>query len=322
MKISVVIATFNRGRLLEECLAHLRRQEFEPGDEVIVVDNGSTDATLDVLETARTLFPVPLRVMDERRPGKSRAIARGVAAAGGDVLAFTDDDVNVGADWLPAIRRAMADPSVGLVGGPVAPRWERKPPGWLRAAGEHGGRLASPLAILTYGSETIELGPRTAIGANMAVRRAVFLDAGGFAAHLGKLRGTLLSGEDQDLCRRVQDAGWKAIYVPTARVFHYVPERRMRVSYFLWWFFWSGITNAAIDEADRRGGRTLLGLPLYLLRRASVSGAGAIASAACGNAAQAIERVIDVAFAAGYATRRWHLPPARIAVSGGSGERS
>ena len=321
MTISVVIATFNRAPLLAECLDHLRRQPFERGDELIVVDNGSTDDTAVTIDRAARAFPVPLHALQEMQPGKSRAVARAAAVATGDVLALTDDDVNVEPGWLEAIRAAMTDPGIGLVGGPVAPRWERRPPRWLKAARRRCGRLSAPLALLDYGPDAIELGPRTAIGANMAVRRDVFLHEGGFAAHVGKLRGTLLSGEDHDLCRRVQAAGWRAMYVPGARVRHFVPRGRMRISYYFSWFFWSGITNAALDDGQAPAGRTLLGVPLYVFRRIGSGSIGALASAATGNAAGAVERGIDVAFAAGYAVRRWRMSAPRAAAGDPGGAR-
>jgi glucosyl-dolichyl phosphate glucuronosyltransferase len=321
MGVSVIIATFNRAALLAECLEHLRRQRFEPNDEVLVVDNGSTDGTLASIERAVLTFPVRLQCLRETTPGKSAAVAAAARAASGEILAFTDDDVNVDEGWLEAIRRAMADPRVALVGGPVQPRWEREPPRWLQAATATPGRLGAPLGLLDYGGDPSELGSRTAIGANMAVRREVFLRAGGFALHLGKLRGTLMSGEDHDLCRRVQEAGGRAVYIPDARVRHFVPAARMRVSYYLSWFFWSGITNAAIDGNQAPIGRTVLGVPLYLVRRMGTGGAIAIASAVTGNVARAVERGIDVAFAAGYAMRCWRLPSGRVALTSHGGRR-
>ena len=118
--ISILIATYNRAGLLDECLTHLERQTFDAGDEVIIVNNGSTDQTAAILARSQDTFRVPLRVIDEPRPGKSWALSRGIAVATGDVLAFTDDDVDVADDWLDAIRRAMSDPTVALVGGPNA----------------------------------------------------------------------------------------------------------------------------------------------------------------------------------------------------------
>lgn len=307
MTTSVIIATCNRARLLDDCLRHIARQRFEAGDEVIVVDNGSSDETRTVIASHAWTFPVPLRGLEERQPGKSRAVARALSVARGDVLAFTDDDVNVAADWLDAARSAMADEAVALVGGPVAPRWQRRAPWWLRLTANGYGKLAAPLALLDYGPSSAPLGSRTALGANLAVRREVMTQLGGFAPHLGKLRGTLLSGEDHELCRRVQEAGLDARYCPSMRVSHWVPAERARVRYFLAWFFWSGITHAALDANAAIRGRTLFGVPRYLIRRSIVSMGGTLAAAATGNATAAVERATDAAFAAGYAAARWRV---------------
>jgi GT2 family glycosyltransferase len=300
---SVIIATFNRAALLAECLAHLARQPFGPGDEVVVVDNGCTDNTRDVVGALQDQFPVPLRLLTETTPGKSHALGAALAVAGGDILAFTDDDVNVDGGWLDAIRAAMSADDVALIGGPVAPRWESRPPFWLRLG--HGyGRLGAPLALLDYGSESIDLGPRTVLGANMAVRRTVIAKIGAFASHLCKLRGTLLSGEDHELCRRVQRAGYRARYVPGALVMHWVPARRMRVAYFLNWFFWSGITNAELDAENPPRMRALCGVPLYLLRLFAAAALGAVVALAMRRWHTAVDRATEAAFAAGYAARR------------------
>jgi GT2 family glycosyltransferase len=306
--VSVVIATYNRAALLADCLAHLARQPYGDGDEVIVVDNASTDGTPCVIEGARERFPIPLRHLNEPTPGKSRAVARAVEVAAGDILAFTDDDVNVADGWLTALRAAIRDPEVALVGGPVAPRWEAPPPRWLRRATESYGKLAAPLALLDYGPSVVDLGVRTVIGANMAVRRTTFLQIGGFSPHLGKLRGSLLSGEDRELCRLVQAGGSRAIYCPDAAVRHWVPTDRMSLTYYLSWFFWSGITHATLDADQSVVQRTVLGVPRYLIRRAALGAAGVFAALIACNVATAVERALDVAFASGYASQVWRAP--------------
>lgn len=309
---SIIVATYNRAELLDDCLAHLARQAFEAGDEVVVVDNGSTDETGPVVKAYTAGFPVPLRYVIEPRAGKSHALNTALASAEGDILAFTDDDVNVATSWLGEIRRVMLDPEVGITGGPVLPRWEQPPPRWLtfdeaahRPTEASFGRLGAPLALLSYGPEASVLGPRTLLGANMAARREVLARLGGFASHLGKKRGTLLSGEDQDVCARAQAAGFKAVYVPSACVYHWVPADRARIRYFVNWFFWSGITNAALDDGAASRMRSVAGVPGFIVR-GMVSGVFQAAKAAVlGRGSAAVTAMTEAAFATGYAARCW-----------------
>lgn len=312
LTISVVIATHNRASLLQTTLDHLRRQEYAPGDEVIVVDNASTDATSEVMARAAEGFPVPLRRRHDPSPGKAPALNAAIAGARGDILALTDDDVIVADDWIATMRRLFEDSSVALVGGRVDPRWQRPAPAWLQV--EQQGRygpMSSPLALLHYG-DAQDLGGRTAVGANMAVRRSLFYALGGFAPHLGKRRGTLLGGEDHELCQRAVIAGYRCEYRPELRVKHWVPAERMRLQYFLRWFFWSGITNAVIERTPDGTARPheTISAP-HLLRRFVVGCVSAPVQALSGRAAKGAAQAMDAAFALGYlATRvssRWNL---------------
>ena len=304
MSISVVIATYNRDALLAECLHHLSRQNFKAHDEVIVVDNGSTDETPRVIADAQDLFSVPLRHLVEPTPGKSNAIATALTIASGDVLAFTDDDVDVDPKWMDTIRCVMSDPGIALAGGPVTPRWETTPPNWLRGSVDEYGRLAAPLGLLSYGSESFPLGPRTVLGANLIVRAEVLRKLGGYATHLGKLRGTLLSGEDHELCMRVQNAGFRAVYWPELTVTHWVPAERMRARYSMSWFFWSGITHATL-EGGAPPERSFFGVPPHFIKRVVTSAVRSIKAALSGHSTRMMDSVIDIAFVAGYMARRW-----------------
>src|SRR5262245_30025795 len=114
--ISVVIATYNRAPLLEAALDRLSRQSFTAGDEIIVVDNGSTDATADVIARASARAAIPLHAVRETTPGKTPALNAGLVIARGDLLALTDDDVLVADDWVPVMRRIFEDRAVALVG--------------------------------------------------------------------------------------------------------------------------------------------------------------------------------------------------------------
>ena len=302
LSISVVIATHNRASLLAATLDRLRTQAFAPGDEVIVVDNASTDATAEVLARAAERFPVPFDRRYDRSPGKAPALNAAIATARGDVLALTDDDVLVGDDWIANIRRLFDDPTVALVGGRVDPHWQRAAPAWLQVEDEgRYGTMSSPLALLHYG-EAQNLGQRTAVGANMAIRRLVFQSLGGFAPNLGKRRGTLLGGEDHDLCQRAVNAGYHCEYRPELRVQHWVPAERTRLRYFLRWFFWSGITHAVMEGTDSAGRTTehAPASPLHWLRRFVVGTATVPLQALLGRASAAAAQAMDAAYALGY----------------------
>ena len=303
LSISVVIATHNRASLLRATLDRLRTQAFAPGDEIIVVDNASTDATAEVIAQAAKEFPIPLNRRHDLSSGKAPALNAAICFARGDVLALTDDDVLVGHDWIAIIRRLFEDPSVALVGGRVDPHWQGAAPAWLQIDDDgRYGTMSSPLALLHYG-EAQNLGQRTAVGANMAIRRAVFESLGGFAPNLGKRRGTLLGGEDHDLCQRAVNAGYHCEYRPELRVQHWVPVERTRLRYFLRWFYWSGITHAVIEGTPPTNGRAAEhppASPLHWLRRFVLGSAAVPLHALSGRVSTAAAQAMDAAYALGY----------------------
>jgi glycosyltransferase involved in cell wall biosynthesis len=302
MTISVVIATYNRAPLLQAALSQLRTQQYGPDDEVIVVDNGSTDDTAAVIARAAAGFPCSLRRLVEPTPGKTPALSRGLAAAHGDVLALTDDDVLVADDWIATMRQLFSDSRVDLVGGRVDPNWERPAPAWLRLdPDQHYGRMASPLALLHYGAPQ-DLGGRTAVGANMAVRRSVLDQIGGFAPHLGRQRGTLLCGEDHEFTQRAVAGGYRCEYRPELRVRHWVQAERLRFRYYLRWFFWSGVTSAVLERNAPHGSAPVSSG--YLARRLARAPATALVHTFHGRQAGAAESAMDGAFALGYLWRR------------------
>lgn len=117
LAISVVVVTRNRADRLERCLASLARQTRRP-DQLVVVDNGSTDGTPGVVH--RLQFPCPVRLVVEPRPGVGLARVAGCSASTGDILAFLDDDAVADEGWLTALEQAFAlDPHVGVAGGRI-----------------------------------------------------------------------------------------------------------------------------------------------------------------------------------------------------------
>ena len=117
LSVSVIIITRSRCEQLRRCLASLLHLERLP-DELIVIDNGSRDATSDVVASFQAPFPV--RYFYESTVGVSAARNAGVRAAACDVLAFIDDDAVAEPQWLSAIENAfLRDPRIGIVGGSI-----------------------------------------------------------------------------------------------------------------------------------------------------------------------------------------------------------
>jgi glycosyltransferase involved in cell wall biosynthesis len=109
--ISVVIPALNDAAMLEKCLAALAVQS-RPADEIIVVDNGSTDDTAAVARHAGA------RVLDQPVPGIFPSTAAGFDAAGGDILARLDADSVPPVDWLARVEVEMADGALTALTGP------------------------------------------------------------------------------------------------------------------------------------------------------------------------------------------------------------
>jgi glucosyl-dolichyl phosphate glucuronosyltransferase len=277
--ISVLICTYNRAELLRETLAALHVMDAPDACsvEIIVVDNNSTDATTAVVTESigRARFPVVL--IQERQQGKSFALNAGLAAATGDVLALTDDDVLPATDWLVRIVEAFRRHDVTFVFGKVLPRWQSTPPPELLTPTAQD--IWGPLAIVDYGDEPSEYTPtsrnqRLPIGANLAFVRRVLVSLGGWRTDLGKVNNTLISGEDHEIFLRFRRCGlYAGYYDPGIVVRHLVPTERLTRRYFRRWFFWHGKTAALmLDElypdVDMPSVPRVAGAPRFLYRQA------------------------------------------------------
>jgi len=179
--VSIVIPAYNEERYLERCLAALGRQTY-PAErfEIIVVDNGSTDATAEIARR----FGV--RVVSEPRKGVARARQAGFEAARGPIIASTDADTVVPLFWVARIAaHVQAAPTLGGVYGPIY---------WPDARPMQRLWLRYPTTWALWASNRV----RRSLwwGSNFAVRREVFHRAGGFPVDWA-------SGEDTDLSLRV-----------------------------------------------------------------------------------------------------------------------
>ncbi|MFC8761751.1 glycosyltransferase [Streptomyces sp. NPDC057193] len=222
-RTSVVVATRERPEQLARALDSLLVQDH-PDVEIVVVDNAPR--TTDTHDLVTRKYADRVRYVREDTPGLAVAHNAGAAAAEGEVLAFTDDDVIADPHWLTALTQPFAaDPGLGCVTGLILPARLATPAQILLES--HGGfakgfepRLYDPaeppadepLFPFTAGS--------FGSGANMAFRAAALRQAGGFDPATGT--GTAARGGD-DLYAfvAVLSAGFRLRYTAEALVWHH-----------------------------------------------------------------------------------------------------
>ena len=325
MKYSIVIATYNRAADLRQTLQSLAALTPDGPWEVIVVDNNSPDDTRRVVEEATGTFPVDLRYVFEREQGRSPALNTGIRNARGSIIATTDDDVRVPADWLNQAAAGIERMQCDYVGGRVLPLWGAPRPEWIP---NHGGKQWAVIALLDYGSAPLEFGSRVPLGVNMAFTRAAFERAGFFDPHTGRRAGTLLGQEVREWCIRARKAGVRGFYVPDMWLEHIIPAERLRKAYFRRWFYWRGVSRAMLYE---RAGLDMeapeqtalnfsdvphiIGVPRYLYRRAAASLVGWFKAAVRRDPVDAFGHEVWLWFFAGIVAQRWKDVRARRATA-------
>ncbi|MDE3155817.1 MAG: glycosyltransferase, partial [Acidobacteriota bacterium] len=200
-KVSVVVCAYNAADTLEDCLSSLERLTY-PDFEVIVVNDGSRDRTGAI---AHAHEGPRLRVLDIANGGLSAARNVGLAAARGEVVAYTDADVRVDPDWLTYLVQPFLTSDVVGSGGPnVVPADDP----WVAQCVARGP--GGPTHVL-LDDRIAEHVP----GCNMAFRREALLAIGGFNPIY------LRAGDDVDVCWRLQARGWKIGFAASALVWHH-----------------------------------------------------------------------------------------------------
>ena len=178
-RISVIVCSYNGARTIRDCLAGLRRLDY-PAFEVIVVDDGSNDATPDIARE------YGFRVISGRNQGLSHARNVGLRAASGEIVAYIDDDAYPDPDWLRYLAAGFLGSTHVGIGGPNLP-----PPGDGPVAESVANAPGGPIHVLLSDQEAEHIP-----GCNMAFRRSALLAIGGFdhaVPDRGRRRGHLLA---------------------------------------------------------------------------------------------------------------------------------
>jgi O-antigen biosynthesis protein len=197
-KVSVIVCTFNGSRTLSQCLESLLRLDY-PNYEVIVVNDGSTDATAQITQS------YGFRLITTENRGLASARNTGLKAATGEIVAYIDDDAYADPHWLRYLAGTFMNTRHAGVGGPNI-----APPGDGLVAECVAHSPGNPVHILLSDSEAEHIP-----GCNMAFRKTALEAIGGFDPQFR------IAGDDVDVCWRLQQKGWTLGYSPGAMAWHH-----------------------------------------------------------------------------------------------------
>lgn len=229
--ISVIICTYNRDKYIYNVLKSVADNDY-PRDryEIVLVNNNSTDNTESECKRFQTDYPdICFRYFVETQQGLSYARNCGIQNSNGDLLVYVDDDALVNPEYLQTyadffVRNAHAV----AAGGPIIPEYETQEPSWMS---HYTRQLVT--GKLYLGEKEREF-PRGSYpgGGNSCYRKSVFDKIGLFNVELGRKGNSLIGAEEKDLYDKMTTQGMKFFYLPTAILYHLIPEKKLTQDYF------------------------------------------------------------------------------------------
>jgi glycosyltransferase involved in cell wall biosynthesis len=224
--LSLVICSKNRAASLDRCFEYVRQNRPQFNWELILVDNGSTDNTREVMLAFIETLDVPAKYIYEAKRGNGAGRNAAIVQCRGEVIAFTDDDCYLDTNFLTEIERAFRDPQLGYMSGRIMLFDKTDEPVTINESLE------------SYIVAQSEIAPGGLVqGANMAFRRKAIVEAGMFDLVFGA--GAQFAGEDWELAMRISANGWKGGYFADPFVWHH-HGRKADAAKKLLIFYWVG----------------------------------------------------------------------------------
>jgi glycosyltransferase involved in cell wall biosynthesis len=270
MRLTVIIPTYNRAKLLAQTLQSLADAQLpaDLGLEILVVNNNSTDETEGVVKDFQQNWSQgKLEYLFEIQQGRSFAVNTGIQRANGDLISMIDDDIRINPDWLVEVEKIFRErgEEVDFVGGKVLPIWEIEPPEWVLKIKDVG------ICWRDYGEEEWQYGTETPIvtGGHAVFKAEIFDEIGLYSEELGVKKRNLISCEDDVMFDKLLSAGKRGVYSPKLVVFHYVPAHRLTKNYFRQWNFGAGMSWELVEKHYKNyAGKKIFGVPGYLYKNA------------------------------------------------------
>jgi glycosyltransferase involved in cell wall biosynthesis len=260
MRLELLIPTLRRPALVRNAVLSIGRaaRPRKLDVSVTVVNNDRAPLPLEPGDAG----PYPLRIIEERQPGKSAALNTGIAASTADYIGLLDDDAEVADDWFLVVERELSAGAVDFIGGRAVLRHLTARPGWLPAG------YPAVLGGADAGSEPHTYGPSfpgILMGVNAVISRAVLLEVGPYSTALGpRVDRRLGSCEDEDMYWRLIDHGARGRDLPDLVVHHHVHPDRLRKAYYRSWCFWNGASKGVMGRRRQLPGPHIAGVPRYV----------------------------------------------------------
>lgn len=227
--LSVLISTRNGSRTIGTTLQGLCNQTLARQHwEVIVIDNGSTDKTLSILQEYAP--KLPLVILTQQVPGKNRSLNFGLEVAKGDLIVFTDDDVEIGREWLKTYHQlATSEQSYDIFGGPIYGVWPFELQPWIAAHVPLG-------AVYAITTSSVPDGPANIghfWGPNIAVRSSSLRAFGKLPENVGPAGLNYAMGSESAFLYPMAERGHKAFFCNSCSVGHIIRSEQMSPTWIL-----------------------------------------------------------------------------------------
>lgn len=267
---TVAIRTYNRADWLAKILERLRSQinTEQIQWEVVVVDNNSTDHTVQVINNYQANWPdlYPLRYYLESQQGASFARKRAIQEAQGEFIGFLDDDNIPALDWVvTAYAFGQAHPKAGAFGGQIHGVFEVDPPkNFKRIA--HFLPVIERSQAICFNSYKYSRKRVLPPGAGLVIRRQVWLDSVPDQLVLqGPVGDSLaLKGEDIEALLHMWKADWEIWFNPAMHIFHQIPKSRFEREYLLRFFRGIGLGRCYTRMLGYESWKKPLMIPMYM----------------------------------------------------------
>jgi len=206
-KLSIILPAHNEEKVIEETIDNIFSSDYPNEKEVIVVNDGSTDNTWDVVRKMKRKY-TQVRLLNLKHSGKANALNAGIKHAKYDTFVFLDADSSLTKNTLKELVQPLADEKVGIVSGIVRAKLTKNPLTWFQ---DFEYLLSSSWRYLCYVVNSTSVVPGFAV-----VKKEAIEKIGGFS------NDTLT--EDFDIVLSLRKAGYKTVMTTSAVIYTNVPS--------------------------------------------------------------------------------------------------